>query len=230
MNKVTNIGGVFFKAKDVAKLNEWYKTQLGFKITEWGASMVWGDVDRSNSAPCQTAWSIFKDDTKYLDPGTAPFMINYRVHDLKELIDVLRSEGVTIAGGIDEYDYGKFAWILDPEGRKIELWQPIDSGFGEAPPVWDEKVTGLAAVYLRSDDPLNIKDWYKKHLGVSEGFKQVDLLSNKEVLVRWDVLDKSDKIFSDTDKPFVYSYRVKENISPTPITDPEGNKIILTQP
>lgn len=227
MKKVTGLGGVFFKSKDVAKLNEWYSKELGFEITQWGASIVWGNIDTTSEIRCLTAWSLFKDDSNYFAPSTLPYMINYRVHDLKSLIEDLKNEGVTMAGGIDEYDYGKFAWIVDPEGRKIELWEPIDTGFGEIPPVWTKNVTGIAGLHLKSDDPPKIKEWYKKHLDIDEGFRLIDLSSNKEVFTKWQLLSKDDKVFEGTDRPYVFSYRAKEVTNKT-MTDPEGNKIVLT--
>jgi len=237
MKKVTGIGGVFFKSNDVTKLNEWYGKYLGFQITQWGASMTWGDIDPTNQHPCATAWSTFKSDSNYFDPSTLPYMINYRVHDLKTLIDTLRTDGVTIAGGIDEYEYGKFAWIVDPEGRKIELWEPIDSGFGEPAPPWTEKVTGLAGIFLKSENPQAMKEWYKKHLDVAENFKLIDLPSGKETYITWAVLAADNKMFSETGKPFIYSYRVKDleslkvelNMNENWILDPEGNKVVLVQ-
>jgi hypothetical protein len=147
-------------------------------------------------------------------------MINYRVHDLKSLIDILRNDGVEVVGGIDEYDYGKFGWIVDPEGRKIELWEPVDSGFGEAPLAWTEKVVGLGAIHLRSEDPSAVKAWYKKHLGIEDGFPYRDLVSNKEVKIEW-------KLVQDLDQPFVFGYRAKNIQETSTLSDPEGHKIIL---
>lgn len=228
MKRVTGIGGIFFKAKDVEGIKAWYREQLGFEITQWGAGFVWGDIDPDNTQVCSTAWSVFKNDSNHFAPGTWPYMINYRVHDLNNLIDTLRGEGVEVVGGVDEYDYGKFAWIMDGEGRKIELWEPVDSGFGEAAPPWTKKVVGLGGIYLRSDDPARTRAWYKKHLGIEQPFASRDLSSNKEVQTRWDVLDKKSEIFSDTDKPYVFAYRVNDPKIAATIFDPEGNKIILT--
>jgi len=245
MKKVTGVGGVFFKSKDTATTKDWYRDNLGFKIDEWGAAFVWSDIDTNNKQACSTAWSPFKDDSNYFGPGTLPYMINYRVADLKNLIDTLRSDGVTIAGGIDEYDYGKFAWIMDPEGRKIELWEPIDAGFGITASPWPGHVVGLAGIFIRSDDPDKTKEWYKKHLDVDDQFQFRDLESGKEVRTTWTALDKNDKLFAGTDKPYMYNYRVRDlkaliddlkNKNITVSTDkfswtidPDGNKVLLSQ-
>lgn len=123
--KVTGIGGVFFKCKDPKAVNEWYKTHLGFDTTPYGTSFEW----RQAEDPTQkgtTVWNPFKEETKYFEPSTKDFMINYRVENLVELVAQLKAEGVTIVDEIESFDYGKFIHIMDPEGNKIELWEAID--------------------------------------------------------------------------------------------------------
>lgn len=225
MKRVTGIGGTFFKAKNIAATHDWYRNELGFDIGDWGAAFTWIDTDPNNKNVCSTAWSTFKDDSKHFAPSTVPYMLNYRVHDLKNLIDNLRSEGVEVVGGIDEYDYGKFAWIMDSEGRKIELWEPVDSGFGDPAPPWSKKVVGLSGIFFKSEDPSKTKEWYKKHLGIDNGFGQIDRLTNKEVFVTWEPLDNNNEIFSGTDKPFAFAYRTKDTNAS--LIDPDGNKVIL---
>ncbi|MBL7864662.1 MAG: VOC family protein [Cyclobacteriaceae bacterium] len=130
MKRVTGIGGIFFKTEDPKKLKDWYGKHLGFQVTDWGCSFLWNEVDNPNpKAPARTEWSPFKSDTTYFQPSEKPFMFNYRVENLVELLKVLKEEGVTIVGEMQEYPYGKFGWILDPDGNKIELWEPIDGGF-----------------------------------------------------------------------------------------------------
>jgi len=131
MNKrVTGIGGVFFKTEDPKKMKEWYGKHLGFPITEWGCSFEWRDLNNPNAKhPATTTWSPFKSNTDYFQPSEKPYMFNYRVENLRELLAVLKEEGVTIVGEVQEFPYGKFGWIMDPEGNKIELWEPIDDGF-----------------------------------------------------------------------------------------------------
>ena len=122
MKRVTGLGGVFFKAKDNKKMYEWYKNHLGIESESWGGQFKWKDVETGKLS--YTAWSIFKDDTKYLNPSKKELMINYRVDNLEELLAVLEKEGVIIIGEPEISEYGKFGWILDPEGNKIELWEP----------------------------------------------------------------------------------------------------------
>lgn len=130
MKRVTGIGGVFFKADDPKKLKEWYGKHLGFNVQEWGVIFPWLEVDKPDAkAPATTSWSPFKAATDYFKPSEKQFMFNYRVENLVELLKLLKEEGVQIVGEIQEFDYGMFAWIMDPEGNKIELWEPKDDGF-----------------------------------------------------------------------------------------------------
>lgn len=124
--RVTGIGGLFFKSKDPKASKDWYKTHLGFNTDDYGCTFWWKDKKGDDAS---TQWSPFKDDTAYFEPSKKDFMFNYRVEDLENLIKTLREEGVTIVGDMQTYDYGKFAWILDNENNKIELWEPIDAAF-----------------------------------------------------------------------------------------------------
>jgi D-3-phosphoglycerate dehydrogenase len=124
--KVTGIGGFFFKAKDYKKLLDWYSEKLGLKTDQYGSTFWWKDKEGND---CSTQWSPFAADTTYFLPSEKQFMQNFRVENLLHLLDELKNEGVTILGDMETYDYGKFAWILDPEGNKIELWEPIDKAF-----------------------------------------------------------------------------------------------------
>jgi len=125
MKKVTGLGGIFYKVSDPQKHKNWYKKHLGIESDEYGGKFTWRDHEDSNKE-CITAWSPFPDNTSYFDPSKQSFMINYRVENLQALLEELKNEGITIVGEIEDTEYGKFAWILDPEGYKIELWEPID--------------------------------------------------------------------------------------------------------
>ncbi len=125
MKKVTGIGGVFFKCKDPEKMREWYKTHLGIDAGKYGATFEWRDADDSTKKG-STAWNPFPETTKYFEPSTKDFMINYRVENLEALVEELKKEGVTIVDKLEAFDYGKFIHILDAEGNKIELWEAID--------------------------------------------------------------------------------------------------------
>jgi predicted enzyme related to lactoylglutathione lyase len=125
MKRVTGLGGLFFKARDRKGLMEWYRDRLGIESESWGTMFRWQEPD-DPSRTGYTVWSPFADDTDYFEPSTKQFMVNYRVADLEALLAALEKEGVRIVGGIREEENGKFAWIVDPEGNKIELWEPKD--------------------------------------------------------------------------------------------------------
>ena len=125
MKKVTGIGGIFFKAKDPNKMKEWYQKHLGLNTNDYGAVFEWHEGEDSTKKGL-TTWTPFKETTKYFEPSTKDFMINYRVADLVGLVEELKKEGVTILDNIETYDYGKFVHILDAEGNKIELWEPTE--------------------------------------------------------------------------------------------------------
>lgn len=124
MERVTGIGGVFFKAKDPAALRAWYKCHLGIDVQDWGgAAFRWTDT-AGEPIKGTTVWNVSGVDDDYFAPSKSSFMINYRVTDLRSLIQELRTEGCNVIDKIDESDYGKFGWVIDPEGNKIELWEP----------------------------------------------------------------------------------------------------------
>jgi predicted enzyme related to lactoylglutathione lyase len=125
MKKVTGIGGIFFKCKDPNKVKEWYQTHLGLPTNAYGATFHWKQAE-DGSKTGTTQWSPFPESTNYFEPSSKDFMINYRVADLEALVAELRSQGVTILDAIETYDYGKFVHILDLEGNKIELWEPVE--------------------------------------------------------------------------------------------------------
>lgn len=125
MKKVTGIGGIFFKCKDPGRMREWYQKHLGLPVNDYGATFEWYE-GYDNTKKAQTQWSPFPENTKYFDPSTREFMINYRVANLEALVEELKKEGVTIVDAIESYDYGKFVHILDAEGNKIELWEPAE--------------------------------------------------------------------------------------------------------
>jgi len=124
MERVTGIGGIFFKAKEPQKLKAWYQDHLGIISGDDSPAIFhWREKDDPDRLGF-TVWNPFPHDTKYFDPSPAPFMINYRVANLDRLLEQLRAEGVQVEDRIEEYEYGRFAWITDPEGNRIELWEP----------------------------------------------------------------------------------------------------------
>ncbi len=124
MKRVTGIGGVFFQAKDPLALRAWYQTHLGIDVQDWGGAVfAWADAD-GKPVSGGTTWCVAPEHSETFSPGAAPFMVNYRVADLNALLAALRAEGCNVLNQLDESEYGKFGWVIDPEGNKVELWEP----------------------------------------------------------------------------------------------------------
>ncbi len=121
MKRVTGIGGIVLKAGNPQALGDWYRRHLGLDVNAWGGAVLrWADDQPGGS----TTWSLVRQDSDQFAPSPAPFMVNFRVADLHGLLAVLRREGCQVLEKVDESDYGKFGWVLDPEGNKVELWEP----------------------------------------------------------------------------------------------------------
>jgi predicted enzyme related to lactoylglutathione lyase len=130
MAKVTGIGGVFIKSKGKgSELAEWYKTNLGLDLESWGGSILKWPEDKAEDGGL-TVWSSADHDSKWFSPSESSFMINYRIDNMDEMLEQLKQNGVEIVGGPDSAENGKFAWIMDPDGNKVELWEPMN---------WDPK-------------------------------------------------------------------------------------------
>lgn len=128
MKKVTGIGGIFFKSEDPESMREWYSRHLGLVTNEYGSLFEF----RESDAPDKKAylqWSPFAKDTSYLEPSKKDFMINFRVRNMEALVAELKENGIRVLDEIEEFEYGKFVHILDPEDNKIELWEPVDEVF-----------------------------------------------------------------------------------------------------
>ena len=123
--KVTGLGGIFFKCKDPKKMRAWYEEQLGLSGSAYGSVFEWRQAEDSSKKGF-TQWSPFNEKTKYFEPSTKDFMINYRVDNLTALVADLKLHNVTVLDTIETYNYGKFVHILDIEGNKLELWEPND--------------------------------------------------------------------------------------------------------
>lgn len=124
MKRVTGIGGIFFMSSNAAALREWYRRHLGIAVEAWGGTAFrWASDDNPGGAGT-TIWSVHDDSSAYFAPSTARFMINYRVDDLHALLAVLRAEGCDVDPKVEESDFGKFGWVMDPDGNRVELWQP----------------------------------------------------------------------------------------------------------
>lgn len=127
--RVTGIGGVFFKARDPESLREWYRRHLGLDVQSWGGVTFRWEEPGAPSTNGATVWSLFPANTDYFAPSSQPFMINYRVPDLTGILEALRAEGCTVDDRTEVSEFGKFGWVMDPEGNRIELWQPPPGRF-----------------------------------------------------------------------------------------------------
>ena len=125
MKKVTGIGGIFFSAEDPKALGDWYKIHLGIDVQNWGpqagSTFDWTDDEGKKAT---TVWSVHPASSNHMAPSKSGFMVNYRVDDLDALLQALRAEGCEVLDKQDDSEYGKFGWVMDPEGNKVELWQP----------------------------------------------------------------------------------------------------------
>ena len=129
MQRVTGIGGIFFKARNPEGLRDWYRRHLGLEIQDWGGLCFQWQRPEAPEPHGVTVWTIFPASTPYFDPSPAPFMVNYRVADLDGLLATLRAEGCTVDERTETSSYGKFGWVMDPEGNRLELWQPPAGAF-----------------------------------------------------------------------------------------------------
>jgi predicted enzyme related to lactoylglutathione lyase len=126
--KVTGIGGVFFRSKNPKEARDWYSKNLGLAVNEYGSSFEFRNAHRPDEIN-YLQWSPFDENTEYFNPSKKEFMINYRVQNIEGLVKKLQENGVTVVDEIEEFEYGKFVHIMDHEGNKIELWEPIDKVF-----------------------------------------------------------------------------------------------------
>jgi len=124
MRRVTGIGGIFMSAMDPKALRDWYKKHLGIDVQDWGGAVFTWTNSEGNPTKGTTTWSVGPADGKYFAPSKSTFMVNYRVEDLAALLKALREEGCNVLEKTDDSEYGKFGWVMDPEGNKVELWQP----------------------------------------------------------------------------------------------------------
>lgn len=119
MKRVMGVGGIFLKSRDKDRLCDWYRRHLGMDIQAWG-----GTTFPWNRRDGMTVWSVFPDQPEHFAPSTSPFMVNYIVEDLHALLEVLRAEGCQVDPRVEESEFGAFGWVMDPDGNRVELWQP----------------------------------------------------------------------------------------------------------
>jgi hypothetical protein len=129
MDRVIGVGGIFFKARDPEALREWYRRHLHLDVQPWGGVTFRTPEPDVPGQEVATVWSIFPESTRYFEPSSAPFMINYRVRELARVLAELRAEGCAVDARTEESEFGKFGWVMDPEGNRIELWEPPPGRF-----------------------------------------------------------------------------------------------------
>jgi len=126
--KVSGLGGVFFKSDKPEDLKTWYEKNLGLPCDQYGHMFSWRHKDEPEKLG-YTQFSVFDKKTEYLNPSQKDFMINFRVEHIEALVQQLKKDGMNVIGDIESYEYGKFAWVMDPDGNKVELWEPVDEVF-----------------------------------------------------------------------------------------------------
>jgi predicted enzyme related to lactoylglutathione lyase len=122
--RVLGIGGIFFTARDPEALRAWYRKHLGLAIADWGGVVFEPMASSPAGRQATLVWTIFPAHTRYFEPSTSPFMINYRVDDLDHVLAALRAEGCAVDERVESSEYGRFGWLSDPEGNRLELWEP----------------------------------------------------------------------------------------------------------
>lgn len=130
MKRVTGLGGIFFRSEDPAATRKWYEQHLGIPKTDYGTSFSWRHLENPDKKGF-TAFNAFPQESEYMEPSDKDVMINFRVADLQKLLVVLKEEGIDQIGEMETFEYGKFAWIMDPNGIKIELWEPADEVYDD---------------------------------------------------------------------------------------------------
>ena len=221
MKRVTGIGGIFFKANDPKALALWYEDHLGIGFgNNLYFSFSWREND-SASSPARSDLGIFSDKTDYFNPSQKQLMLNLRVENLEELLKTLKQEGVSVQDKTDKYAYGNFGWIVDPEGNKIELWEPIESGFGEDEKVASERmknmtrVTGIGGIFFKGKESEKLSQWYIQHLEIpltkyGHTFKWKEFYdSKKDGNTVFSIFTDTTKYFEPSQKDFMINFRVK---------------------
>jgi predicted enzyme related to lactoylglutathione lyase len=215
---VNGIGGVFIKSPDPKYIARWYEDNLGigFGTTSY-FSFKWRDTQDQNNI-CHTVFSFFRDDTTYFYPGTNDIMLNFRVQNLDDLRIRLKNDGVQVIDKIESYEYGRFGWVMDPAGNKIELWEPLDEGFGDRnkPMELFEKVTGFGGVFLKMPDHSRMSNWYSKHFGLFDSgndthkFATVDLETGRKNHTIFSLFPETTAYYEPSDKSYMLNFRVRK--------------------
>jgi predicted enzyme related to lactoylglutathione lyase len=216
--RIVGIGGFFFKSANRDQTREWYSRHLGLDDKGQGAMIPWRQHDDPKKAHV-TAWTVFPSSTKYFEPGHADFMIDYVVDDLDALLDRLKKDGVNIDPKRMNESFGKFAWIYDSDGNKIELWQPVSDDKEESKPAAAAprgRVVGIGGIFFKSANRDQAREWYARHLGLDDK-GQGAMISwrdhddpAKERVTAWTVFASSTKYFDPGHASFMLDYMVDD--------------------
>lgn len=213
-NKVIGLGGIFFKCKDPQMVKEWFDQNIGLITNEYGSMFEFRLINNPEEIG-YLQWSPFSEKTNYFQPSEKELMINYRVKNLKKLMNELKENNVTILDSIESYEYGKFLHIMDPENNKIELWEPIDSVFTN---LYEGKTTikvGIGGIFFKSKNPKKLIEWYHNNLGFvtdkyGSVFKSRNAVNPDEInRLQWSPFSDSTEYFSPSEKQFMINYRVE---------------------
>jgi predicted enzyme related to lactoylglutathione lyase len=216
--KILGFGGIFIRSADPKFQARWYEDHLGIGFgSNLYFSFKWREMERRDSV-CRTDLCFFGKDSKYFEPSQKDLMLNLRVEDLDRALDFLRKSGAQVMEKTETHEYGKFGWLLDPENNKIELWEPVEAGFGDlnVKPDLRLNVTGIGGVFIKSRDPNLLSKWYRDMLGIA--------FENNMYVFKWREYDKSDEeaytvfsFFNDTtdyfnpsDSDFMINFRVND--------------------
>lgn len=255
---VNGLGGIFLKAKDPKYLSRWYEDHLGIDFgTTVYTTFAW--KEKGSEKICHTDLSFMAEDTSYFFPSDSDSMINLRVDDLDMLRIQLKSDAQTVIDKVEVYDYGRFGWVIDPEGNKIELWEPPDqvpAEFGSGHP--KKNVRGIGGFFLKSVNPSALSEWYSKYFGFffnhsAHTFERTDPDTGKDQMTVFSLFPMETKYIQPSQKSFMLNFIVTdlealvselkssevEMVGDIQIyeygkfawfMDPEGNKVELWQP
>ena len=257
---VTGLGGIFIKSADPRFLARWYEDNLGIRFgNTLYFSFKWRELKNTDDVS-YTVFSLFKEDTTYFYPANNDIMLNLRVNDLDTLRIKLKNDGAFVIDKVESLEYGRFAWVVDPAGNKIELWEPIDAGFDDRDqPMNIGDISGLSGVFLKCTNPESLMNWYAKHFGLffsgsGHTFHWADFsIKEKKGSTLLAFYPEDSSYFNPSKKSYMISFHVKnldellKSLRSSDIEvgdkieelnhgrfcwllDPDGNKIELWEP
>ncbi|MFZ7124118.1 MAG: VOC family protein [Candidatus Pollutiaquabacter aromativorans] len=212
------IGGFFFKSRDPKSLARWMEDRLGVPFgTQLYASFLW-KTSPDDSMTGRTELGLFQQDTDYFSPSTADFMLNIRVTGLFQLLDQLQSKGATVLDQTQSFEYGHFGWVIDPDGNKIELWEPNEAGFGDLPAqTVSSRMTceGIGGVFLKSRQPDQLSNWFREMFqlpmqGTMALFKNYPVHGIVQQVQVFSIMKEDSSYFAPSAQQFMLNFRVPD--------------------